>query len=410
MRGSGATVVRGEQGQGAVAPADSEPLPASATLTFLRSALIASRDPGALAVARTAALAVIDDERLRVLIERERIGPLLHTVLAPAQMLSEATRAALREAYRATAMRNLVLLHELGGCLQRLAAGGVDAIVLKGAALLQPLYGGLAMRPMADLDILIRQQDQPRAQAVLFESGFRLPRLETHAGLVAAHENELAFTRAGSIAVDLDVHWSLFDSPFYQRQLTIDWFWQGARQQALGGGVSALTLAPEALLLHLCAHLMLHHRGAGLLWWNDIAQLVHVEGDRIDWDEVTARSLANQLLLPVRGVLNRLAAEWQVPIPAAVLCRLEAATPSPTEVDLFTRLSGETSPLQRFWVDLRDMRDWRARLHYARSMVLPSPRFMRERFAIRHAWLVPFYYPFRWLRALRGNFPRRRRG
>jgi hypothetical protein len=381
----------------------------SATLAFLRCALTATRCPDALAAARAAAAGVEDGEGFRVLIERERVGPLLHSVLSAPPCLSEVTRAALREAYRATAMRNLALLHELGGSLERLAAAGIDAIVLKGAAVLLPLYGGLAMRPMADLDILIRAQDRPRAQRLLLESGFRLSRLETHAGLISAHENELALTKPGAVTIDLDVHWSLFDSPFYQRQLTIDWFWQGARVQELGGGVSAHTLAPEALLLHLCAHLMLHHRGAGVLWWNDIAQLVHVEGARIDWNAVIDRSVANQLLLPVRGVLTRLAADWRVPIPDAVMRRLVAATPSAAEADLFTRLSGETSPLQRFWVDLRDM-DWPARLHYARSMVLPSPAFMRDRFAIRHAWLVPFYYPYRWLRALRGNFPRRRRG
>ena len=178
----------------------------------------------------------------------------------------------------------------------------------------------------------------------------------------------------------------------------------------LGGGVSARTLAAETLLLRLCAHLMLHHKGFGLLWWNDIARLVHVEGARIDWDEVIDRSLANHVLLPVRRVLTRLAAEWRVPIPDAVLRRLASATPSAAEADLFARLSGETSPLQRFWIDLRDMGDWRARLPYARSMVLPSPAFMRERFAIRYTWLVPFYYPYRWLRALRGNLLRRRRG
>ncbi|MDX2170540.1 MAG: nucleotidyltransferase family protein [Deltaproteobacteria bacterium] len=382
----------------------------SATLAFLRHALTATRYPAALAAAQAAAHGVNDGESLRALIERERIGPLLHTVLGASQTLSETTRAALRDAYRATAMRNLVLLHELGSSLQRLAAAGVEAIVLKGAALLLPLYGGLAMRPMADLDILIRREDQPRAQRVLLQSGFRLARLETHAGLITAHENELAFTKPGALTVDLDVHWSLFDSPFYQRQLAIEWFWQDARMRQLGGGVTARTLAPEALLLHLCAHLMLHHKGVGVLWWNDVAQLVHVEAERIDWNAVIDRSVANQLVLPVRGVLTALAAEWRVPVPDTVLQRLAAATPGAAEADRFRRLSGETSPLQRFWIDLRDMGDWRARLHYARSMVLPSPAFMRDRFAIRSAWLVPFYYPYRWLRALRGNLRRRRHG
>jgi len=38
-----------------------------------------------------------------------------------------------------------------------------------------------------------------------------------------------------------------------------------------------------------------------------------VAGERIDWDQVIDRSQANHLVLPVRGVLTRLAAKWRVP-------------------------------------------------------------------------------------------------
>lgn len=374
---------------------------AESARTFLRAVLGSTRDPRAATARAGGDEDARDGDALRELIEQERIGPLLHRALAGRELLSPATRTALRESYRVTALRNLALVHELGGCLERLAAAGVAAIVLKGAALARPVYGSLALRPMRDLDILIHRRDLPRARTVIEDLGFRALRLETHPGALAEHENELAFAKPGPVPVDLDVHWRLLDSPFYQRELAMEWFWDGARVQSLGGP-SALTLRPEALLLHLCAHLMLHHRGAGLLWWNDIAELLHVEGGVIDWDQVFVRSRDSQLLLPMREALTRLATEWHASIPAETLRRFAAAPPSQTEVDLFARLSDGATAGQRFWTDLRGMSSWRQGLHFARTNLLPSPAYMRDRYGIRRRWLLPLYYPYRWLRGLQG--------
>ena len=102
-------------------------------LAFLRAILAAARDPRAVAALAAGTGRALDGEALRQLIERERVGPLLHRALNRSGMLSPATCAALRDSYRATAMRNLVFLNELDGCLERLAAAGVAAIVLKGS-------------------------------------------------------------------------------------------------------------------------------------------------------------------------------------------------------------------------------------------------------------------------------------
>ena len=367
-------------------------------LAFLRAILAAARDPPAVAALAAGNGRALDGEALRQLIERERVGPLLHRALNRSGTLSPATCAALRDSYRATAMRNLVFLNELDGCLKRLAAAGVAAVVLKGAALAKPVYGSLALRPMSDLDILVQRRDMAGARAVVEDLGFHLSGVETHSGVLVEYENALAFTKPGAVCVDLDVHWSLLDSPFYQRELAMEWFWNSARVQPLGG-FSAPTLGPEALLLHLCAHLMLHHQGTRLLWWNDIAQVLHVERRSLNWDEVFDRSRAYQLLLPMREAL---AAEWIAPIPPEVLRRFAAARPSAAEADLFQRLSVKPAAGRRFWTDLRSMANWRQGLHFARTNLLPSAAYMRARYRISHPWLVPLYYPYRWLRGVRG--------
>ena len=112
----------------------------------------------------------------------------------------------------------------------------------------------------------------------------------------------------------------------------------------------------------------------------------------------------------MREALTHLAAEWGAPIPAEVLRQFAEARPSTAEADVFARLSGAESAGQRFWTDLRSMGSWRRGLHYARTNLLPSVAYMQRRYGIRSRWLVPLYYPYRWLRGLRGTGWRGTRG
>src|SRR5579862_3462054 len=96
--------------------------PASTTVVgdhaaFLRAILVAARDPRAAATLAAGRGRALDGGALRQLIERERVGPLLYRALHANAVLSSETHAALRDSYRATAMRNLLLLHELRSVL-----------------------------------------------------------------------------------------------------------------------------------------------------------------------------------------------------------------------------------------------------------------------------------------------------
>jgi hypothetical protein len=336
-------------------------------------------------------------------IDAERIGPLLHQVARGRGILPPAVQEGVRARYRWTGVQTMVLLRELGNCLERLAAARVPVIVLKGAALTEAVYRNVALRPMSDVDLLVHQRDLPAARRVLEEMGYAVARAETHPGVLAEHENEMAFHKEGVIATSFDVHWSLFDSPYYQRHIAIDWFWQSAESVEIAGA-RAQMLGPEALIIHLCGHLALHHASSGLLWWQDIAEVLAVYERRIDWTELLARTRQFGLVLSVRTVLTRLAVDWGAPVPAAALRELRASQPSPGEARVFARLNAGEQPVgQRFWDDLADMPDWRQRLRFARTSLFPSAAYMRQRYRIPHPLLVPLYYPYRWLRGLRGS-------
>ena len=84
--------------------------------------------------------------------------------------------------------------------------------------------------------------------------------------------------------------------------------------------------------------------------------------------------------------------------------RLRHLQPSGDEQRITAYLTApERSVARRFWTDLASMDDATTRLGYAWMHLFPSAAYMRARYHVRHAMLLPLYYPYRWLRGLRGE-------
>lgn len=364
------------------------------------------------------------------------VGPLLYGRLRGHGFLPPAAEEPLRQAYYATAAHNARLLHELAAVLGALSAAGLPTLVLKGAALALAVYENPALRPMGDIDLLVRPADADAALAALAGLGYHPSAHEPAPGSIRTYENEIMLRRPGA-STPLEVHWGLFDSPYHQHHMPMDWFWEtavpipqmasplpsptdgaraGGAAEGGGGGVKAIPprmLGPAAQVLHLCAHLALHHGGPTpprLLWLHDVAEAVVHWQAAIDWPALLAQAAACDLLVPLQQVLPRAARDWRAPVPSAVLAELERLAASPAEERLMARLAAGHRPAgRRLWDDLRDTPSWRRRLHMAWVNAFPTPTYMRQRYDIRHPLLTPLYYPYRWFLGLKGLFVPRRR-
>src|SRR6266542_3108756 len=81
------------------------------------------------------------------------------------------TTRAQRRLY-ATMVRNAILADDLLRVLAAFRQAGVAAIPVKGIVLAETLYGGLALRSLGDLDVLVRPDDLPAARRSLAALGF----------------------------------------------------------------------------------------------------------------------------------------------------------------------------------------------------------------------------------------------
>jgi hypothetical protein len=212
--------------------------------------------------------APLDIDRLVRLAWLHRVSPLVHAHRERLGLPAEA-RGLFRKATMATLHRNLQLAAELKIALRALTAADIPVILLKGAHLMDAVYGNPALRPMSDIDLLIRPEDAPGAVGALAEAGYHADARE------AAHSNrmdrDIRLAKAGVHALVIEVHSDLNRSTRHH-WFPMDDLWARSLPYALDGE-AARALSPEDNAVFLCAHAV-PHVFAQLIWLRDIAGLL----------------------------------------------------------------------------------------------------------------------------------------
>ncbi len=329
------------------------------------------------------------------------LAPLLYRNLHGHGILPPGVDARLLFAVFHSRTRSEIAFRELDRVLPCLSDAHVPVILLKGAALATAIYGDPVLRPMIDLDLLVHPGDVARVLEALQGLGYEPPATEMRPQDALAYSNEIGLSRPGGAEIPVEIHWGLLDSPLYRGRPPEEWLWGTALPVSIGQA-GAWMLGPEAQILHLCGHLALHHAGEGLLWLNDIAEVLYHYKEQIDWRRLLGQAQAADLVLPLQQVLPRVAEGWQAPIPAEALAALHALQPSAAEARVFGGMSaGPRSVAAEVWSDLPGLGRAGERLRYLAAKLFPARAYMRERYGIRHAVLLPLYYPYRWLLGVR---------
>ncbi len=340
---------------------------------------------------------------------QEHVAPLLYQAVRDRDVVPLAVEQALQEVYQANAYRNTLLLCALREVVNALAQAAIPVLILKGMALVETVYRNAALRVMQDLDVLVHREHVTWALDVLQRQGYTIAAWEPRPGMTIGYESQIQLFKPGAVEIRLELHWHLIDSPYYQRMLSMDWFWQTAQRIPMGSEV-AYVMSPEGQLLHLCAHQALHHshQATGRLHWlHDVAELIVHYGEQLDWQTVVRQAQAFDLVLPLQKVLLPVIDDWHIPLSASVAAQVRSLQPSSLEERLFTHLTtGRLSTARRFWLDCASLPSWGQRLDYAWSHLFPSPLYMKHRYRIGHRLLIPLFYPYRWflgLRSVRAN-------
>lgn len=269
-------------------PVDLRPRDDRDTLLLLDCAR-ATIEPDTADRIRASVAAGPDWDRLVLLAQRHRLVPLLYAHLS--QICGDAVPAPTLAFLRDYTQRNtafvLLLTGQLARLLKILDANGITAVPFKGPALALTLYGNVARRQFADLDILVRPRDVPQAARLIESEGFEplVPvapamrtRLLRHAYVQMFHSHDSRTL--------VELHWDVAE-PHWAVRFDADAMWGRLQPMALPGAMAYVPGAEDLLLL-LCVH-NVRHDADSLEGICSIAALLRGTPD-LDWPRVWRQS------------------------------------------------------------------------------------------------------------------------
>lgn len=312
--------------------------------------------------------------------------------------VSTECKTALEEFRRSHVLRMLYLAEELSRIAEVFACRGIAFAAFKGAALAIDLYGDIAHREYADIDLIVAPGQMAAAETALESLGYMSDQGDrAFRRMFRAYQRQYAFTRA-DIDATVDLHWD-FTAARLPFPLRVEELWSDLKFVTIGArAIPTLSDANVALLLAghgtkegwrslgwLCDFAAFAHRRPGLDW---LALYERARGRGCGDTLLLAYALATELLdmtVPCE-LAGTLAGNRRVGrLAAAIAARLRAG---PARTD------------RRHLMDLDLCDHARNRITVAIGLVLtPTP-------GDYHAWplpqaLWPLYYILRPVRLAR---------
>jgi Uncharacterised nucleotidyltransferase len=186
----------------------------------------------------------------------------------------------LRVHQRAHLLSNLAMTAELFRVLELFRQSEVECVVVKGPVLSLRAYGEPAVRQYADLDLLLRQKDIPRAAEILVDTGYdsRISDEVIRSGKIPG---EYRFRGQDSkIILELHTECTL---RYFPLPLPIEKYFQSKTSVSLDGRpVPALSAENEFTLISVHGATHFWER---LMWISDVAAMVHNHPE-LDWNYI----------------------------------------------------------------------------------------------------------------------------
>lgn len=345
-------------------------------------------------------LAALPQETWLVLAEtsrREGVASLLRHQLRQMRVYDAVAPDAYRtleDAYVKTRERNLWFFGELARLERALPPKIKSLVLLKGAVLAASLYPNITLRPLGDVDLLVRETDLHSVCASGNQLGYALvENVWNEMGMRELVGHHLLLTDEKTNSYTFEIHWDLMALDWQTYLPPTEWFWANTEplDTPIVRAARLVQFNPTAQFIHLATHLFLHHvTERRLVWLYDLHLLLVQRGAAIDWEEVQNIAHTHKL----GSLLHAL----------EIQLRESFGTGFPTFPDVSSNHSAQwvqtiehasTRPA-RYWRTVSNLKG-RTRLEFLARMFFPSTAFLRAKYHPHPAWLVWVYYPYRWL-------------
>ena len=223
--------------------------------------------------------------------------------------------ARLKGIYRNSWSKNNILIYAADPALRILLENNLRVILLKGLPLAFGYYKNLALRPMADVDLLIPHQQREEAVNLLVKNGYRI---KEDAPLHYIYRALRSVTLVKE-QIEIDLHWSpLMESFGLQRE---ELFW-GHTVQIEVGDLVLETLDATGHFFHTIIHGFKRNPEPPIRWIAD-SVIIYKQSNDIDWSRLWHLAQVHGVILQLQRALQFLAKEFSLSIPDDFKKRLQ---------------------------------------------------------------------------------------
>ena len=293
----------------------------------------------------------------------------------------------LKGVYRLTWYKNNKLYNDLSPVVAALQSAGIPTMLLKGVPLIDGYYGNIAVRPMADIDLLVPEAFAPKALQVM--EAFAYDKLADPTVDYLRYRHALGYWSKQH--GEFDLHWHVFAE---RRQSEADAvFWDNARRISFNG---IDTLAPDAtrMFLHTLVHGFRWNREPPIRWIADAMMILRKSAAELDWDAMVDYAIRHQIDYRFRLPLLFLKQHFEAAIPDSVLAALARKPTWVQRIEATSVLRNPTrlhnSPIGHFWLVVSDYCRF-AQASKPLPFAVGFTHYLRFRWGLRGRSEMPLY-------------------
>jgi hypothetical protein len=248
-----------------------------------------------------------------------RLMPMVYTRLRKCG-LDDELLGKCRGIYRAYWYKDNLLIHRAVEIIQKLSDADIPVILHKGIALCVSYYKEIGLRPVNDVDLLLKAGDVLRAARILTDLGYQPipPRFkEIHEGLLYIRHSRNFVNRDG---MDIDLNWHALKECCGPHD--DDDFWRDSVSAELDG-LQLRVLHPADLFLTIVIHGLKWDTVPPFRWIIDAHTILQHHKNNFDWNRVLMQAEKLQLCLRLKHAVGVLRDIARVEIPDDVARRID---------------------------------------------------------------------------------------
>ncbi|MDP2939190.1 MAG: signal peptidase I [Candidatus Omnitrophota bacterium] len=249
-----------------------------------------------IAILKTIANQGISWDWLFILAEYNSVAPILYINLSSlnADFIPEDFLERLKNNYTESFLKTASVYDDISKLLKEFNARGLKTIMLKGCSLGELIYQDFSLRPMKDVDILVKKTDWPQIKEILTKLGFEEKRgldpliLETLMG--GPIDFQLCYENKRDTRLEFKFNIFILDFPDFS---STDNYWNEALDLVVAGN-ETLGLSLEDQILHLsCRLISVGFRN--LLWFCDLREFIQHYQNKIDWQKLIIKAKSKRI-------------------------------------------------------------------------------------------------------------------